>query len=135
VTTQVQILGANSAGPAVIRLADQFGNVVSTNASGTAVVWNPGAANKFRLMGFTVTAAATLAAAGELDVELLDGVGGTVIWEGCFALLTTYQAQPQLGADFGQGYLSSAVGNELLISLSAAPSGGHVICSAWGTLN
>jgi hypothetical protein len=131
---QVQILGANSAGPAVIRLADTY-NTLKTAASGNTTVWAPTSGNSFRLMGFTLTAAITLAAAGELDVQLVDGDGGTVIWEGCWAVQTTYAALPQLGADLGQGYLSTTAGNPLVLNLSAAPNAGHVICSAWGCLN
>lgn len=114
-----------------VRIANVFKNVVATAAGNTAV-WTPTAGKKFRLMGYTLSIAGTLAATGVNVLQLRDNA--TVIARhGATVTLTTPTGDTQIGVDLGQGILSSTINNVLNVNLGTAMATGGVYVNAWGT--
>jgi hypothetical protein len=113
------------------RVATIFG---STEGTGTTTnIYVPGAGNKFRLFGFSVMVSgnATLGTAGAVLLKLLDGSGGTVIWQGRVWVLTTDTVGVVFNSgwiDLGDyGYLSSTAANDLTVSASSGLSTGTYV--------
>lgn len=118
-----------------VRVANIFHTVVATAAGNTAV-WTPTAGKKFRLMGYTISAAGTLAATGVNTLQLRDG--GTVIKTHLANMIQTPTVSisggdTQIGADLGQGQLSATANNVLNVNLSTAMATGGVAVNVWGT--
>ena len=110
---------------------DEFASIQAT-AVGHTTVWT--APNNFLLLGFSITVAGTLAAAGEQIIELIDVTGAIII-----ATFNTYlPAAPTGNAFFGQdfgggyGYLSAPSSAVLAVNLGTAMATGHVCVNAWG---
>jgi hypothetical protein len=113
------------------RIATIFKTVIATAAGNTAV-WTPAAGKQFRLMGYSISIAGTLAATGVLTVELVDQA--TVIKNHVATVAqTTPTGDTQIGIDLGQGQLSAAANNILQVNLSVAMATGGVAVNAWGT--
>jgi hypothetical protein len=130
-----QLFGWNGASFDRVRVANIFYTVVAT-ALGATVVWTPAAGKKFRLMGYTLSIAGTLAATGVQAIALLDSA--TVIKNHFAHLIQTTTANisggdTQIGADLGQGQLSAVINNVLSITLSVAMATGGVAVNVWGT--
>lgn len=116
-----------------VRVANVFKTAFAT-AAGETAVWTPTGGKKFRLMGYTISVAGTLAATGTNRIQLLDGTGGTVIANHIATLTdTTPTGDTQMGADWGQGFLSGAADRILRVKLASAVSNGGVAVNAWGT--
>lgn len=135
VLTIAQLFGWNGASFDRARLATVFHTVVAT-AAGSTAVWTPTAGKKFRLMGYTISVAGTLAATGVQTLKLEDGA--TVIKNHLANVIETTTANisggdTQIGADLGQGQLSSAINNVLNINLGTAMASGGVAVNVWGT--
>jgi len=131
--TIAQLFGFNGTSFDRIRVANVFKSVLAT-AAGNTIVWTPVAGKKFRLMGYTLSVAGTLAATGVELMKLTDAAGGTVIAQHQATLtITTPTGDTQIGADLGQGFLSGAINRVLNVNLSAAITGGGVAVNAWGT--
>jgi hypothetical protein len=127
--------GWNGASFDRIRVANIFKTVTAT-ASGATNVWTPTAGKKFRLMGYTISCAGTLAATGVQTLQLLDNA--TVIKNHAANMIQTTTVSisggdTQIGADLGNGQLSAAANNVLKISLGTAMATGEVAVNAWGT--
>jgi hypothetical protein len=113
-----------------VRGATVFHNVVAT-ASGDTQVWDPGE-KRFRILGFALSIAGTIASTGVLTVQLRDEA--EVIWRG-FATVTdtTPIGDTQLGADYGLiGLIASDVEDVLYVNLSTAMLTGGVAVNVWG---
>lgn len=133
VTEAAFLYGFNGASWDRIRSANVFKSVLAT-ASGNTTVWTPTAGKKFRLMGYTLSIAGTLAATGVELLKLTDAAAGTVIAQHQATItITTPTGDTQIGADLGNGFLSGAVNNALVVNLSATISGGGAVVNAWGT--
>jgi hypothetical protein len=114
-----------------VRGANVFKHIVAT-AAGATTVWTPPGSTRWRLLGFVISVAGTLAATAPLRVDLRDN--GTNIWSG-FATVsdTTPVGDAQLGADYGLiGLPSSGFEQDLTVNLSAAMLTGGVAVNAWG---
>jgi hypothetical protein len=130
-----QLFGWNGASFDRIRIANVFKTVVATEAGATAL-WTPAAGKSFRLMGYTISVAGTLAATGVQTLQLLDGA--TAIKNHLANVIETTTVSisggdTQIGADLGQGELSAAANNVLSINLGSAMATGGVAVNAWGT--
>jgi hypothetical protein len=115
-----------------IRVANVF-TTLTVNGAGNTVVWAPGAGNFFRLMGFAVTVAGTLAAAGVQLIQLLDGANTIKNFNTPLGTTADTQGGFEYSEDMGQGYLSVAAGNDLYINLGTAMATGAVCINCWGT--
>lgn len=130
VVTLSYLYGFNGASWDRIRVANMYESISAT-ADGSTLILSPGAGNAFRLMGYTISVAGTLAAAGILTIQLAHGA--TPFQEYGVALSTT-ASSVQLGADLGQGYLSPVAADDLNIILGSAMATGAVYVNAWGTI-
>jgi hypothetical protein len=128
--TNTNLYGFNGASWDRIRAANTF-KTASVTAAGSSIVWNPGAGNFFRLMGFSISVAGTTAAAEIQTIQLLDGA--TVIKNFVCPLGTTVNPVAVFAEDLGQGYLSALAANDLNIGLGFAMATGAVTINAWGT--
>lgn len=108
-----------------------FNGPVRTAATGATVVWTPTTGLRFILLGGVISVAAAAAAATSLQINLLDGAGA---FFGCnvFVPATTLSVDTVVPFDFGHGYRSQAVDNELSINLNTALTAGGVAISVWG---
>lgn len=137
VQTLAQLYGWDGGAWDRVRVANIFKTVTAT-AAGATTVWTPAAGKKFRLMGFLISVAGTMAATGVQSIELIDGSGGTVIKNFVAGLIQTPSASiAPVGAvfpgDLGQGQLSSTANNALEVSLGTAMATGNVSVNVWGT--
>ena len=117
-----------------VRIANIFHTVIAT-ALGSTPVWTPTAGKSFRLMGYTIDVAGTMAATGVNTIKLEDGA--TVIKNHLANCIQTPTASISGGADhiqanLGQGQLSAAAGNVLNVNLSVAMATGGVAVNVWG---
>lgn len=116
-----------------VRVASVFKTVIAT-ALGLTTVWTPAAGKSFRLMGYTISVAGTLAATGVELIKLVDNIVGNVISQHqATVTITTPTGDTQIGADLGQGFLSAAVNNVLKVNLGTAMATGGVAVNVWGT--
>jgi hypothetical protein len=134
--TVAQLFGWDGAAFDRVRVANVF-KTVSTAAAGLTAVWTPAAGKKYRLMGYTIDVAGTLAATGTQVLTLRDGAA-TVIKNHVANLIQTQTASisggdSHMGADLGQGQLSAAINTTLNINLGTAMASGAVTVNAWGT--
>jgi hypothetical protein len=114
---------------------------VSTPSAGNTTVWTPTTGKKFRLMAalIVVTGNANRAAGGQVQLQLTDGAGGTTIIGTTTYVPTT--SGTVMGSDFnsgwmvlpGNGYLSAAANNVLVLNTGAAITTGAVAVTAVGT--
>lgn len=97
-----------------------------TTAAGSAAIWTPAAGKKFRLMRYlvTITADATMAAAGRELIQLLDGATALGQAHESFvpaAALNNGGVIFSTGwVDLGNGYLSTAANNVLNLNITTA---------------
>lgn len=118
-----------------IRVAVVSKTVIATTIGSTAV-WVPTAGKRFRLMGYTIDVAGSLAATGVQTIKLEDAA---VVFKNHLANLiqtpsaTISGGADHMGADLGQGYLSAAINQTLNINLSVAMGSGGVAINVWGT--
>lgn len=131
IITATFLYGFNGASWDRIRVANTFKNAAATAAGNTAV-WTPGAGNFFRLMGYTISVAGTLAATGVQVIELLDGAN-VIARHNATVVTATPTGDTQIAADWGQGYLSAAAANVLSVNLGTAMATGSVAVVVWGT--
>jgi hypothetical protein len=130
-----QLYGWNGASFDRVRLANISYTVIAT-ASGATAVWTPAAGKRFRLLGYTIDVAGTLAATGVQTIELQDNATTFKNHLGHVIETTTASISggaDHMGADLGQGYLSTAVNNVLNINLSTTMATGGVAINVWGT--
>lgn len=118
-----------------VRIASVFKTLIVT-ASGTTALWVPAGGTSFRIMGYTIDVAGTLAATGVQTIELVDG--STVIRNHLANCIETPTVSISGGADhitcdLGQGLLSINPGNTLNVHLSVAMATGGVAINIWGT--
>ena len=105
-------------------------------ASGNTTLNTPPTGYAFRLMGWeiTVTANATLSAAGNLVVTFVDGSSGD-IWATTLSLGTTGSGigvVPVSRIELNGGYISQAENNALIVNLSQALTAGALNVTAFG---
>jgi hypothetical protein len=115
---------------------------VSAGTSGNSAVWTPGTGNKFRLLGFQITAQGLSAtASASVTVSFQDATTGLAIGTydidiPAVANLVTGVTQISGVVNLGAfGVLSAAANNALNFNLSAALTGatGTYRVTAWGT--
>ena len=113
---------------------DQFASIEATAAGNTDVWVTP---NNFLLLGFSITVAGTLAAAGEQIIKLVDTVGDVTIATFNTSLPAVPAGNAFFGQDFGggYGYLSAPSSTTLAINLGTAMASGHVCVNAWGAFD
>lgn len=115
------------------RVANVFKTVAAT-ASGNTAVWTPASGKKFRLMGWRLSVAGTLAAAGTQVIQLRDGTTTVIARAGANVVQTLPGNDTQIGEDYGKlGQLSATADNVLNINLGTAMATGAVYIDAWGT--
>lgn len=112
------------------RVANVFKTLTTTVS---AEIWLPQAGKKFRLMGYTVSLSGTTASPGPFSWIFQDGDGGTTIRNHIATLATPVAGDTQIGADFGQGQLSSSANNAFTVILSAPLATGAMCINCWGT--
>lgn len=108
----------------------------SLTASGNTTLNTPPTGYAFRLMGWeiTVTASATLSAAGNLVVTFVDGSSGD-IWATTISLGTTGSGigvVPVSRIELNGGYISQVENNALIVNLSTALTAGALNVTAFG---
>ena len=108
----------------------------SLTASGNTTLNTPPTGYAFRLMGWeiTVTASATLSAAGNLVVTFVDGSSGD-IWATTLSLGTTGSGigvVPVSRIELNGGYISQVENNDLIVNLSQALTAGALNVTAFG---
>lgn len=113
--------------------------LLSSAALGPTQIWLPGTGNKFRLLKYriVVSASATLAAAADLTISLLDAAldiqQDFIVRIPAAALGSGVNFDSQI-VDLGKfGILSAAANNALNLTLSAALTAGKVSIYAYGT--
>lgn len=104
---------------------------LSATATGDNTVWTPTSGKKFRLMGYTISVAGTLASLGPLTLQIKDGA--TVVYNHIVAVAATLAGDSQISASLGQGYLSTAANNTLRLNLGGTLLTGAATINAWGT--
>ncbi len=114
------------------RGANVFKTVAATG-SGETTVWTPTSGKKFRLMGLTVSVSGTLAGLGVQVITIKDGAGGTAFLTFNAAVGATLVGDSQMFSELGQGKLSAAANNLLIVNLGTAMASGSVAVNAWGT--
>jgi hypothetical protein len=129
------LYGFNGASWDRVRVANVF-KTQTSNTAAAATVWTPAAGKKFRLMGYEISIAGTLAATGIQAITLLDGA--TTIKNHITALIQTTTASialitPVFDSDMGQGYLSAAANNVLTMTMTNNLATGNCSINAWGT--
>jgi hypothetical protein len=134
-TVIAQLFGWNGASFDRVRVANVSHTALVT-AAGTTPVWTPTAGTTFRLMGYTIDVAGTLAATGVQTIQLADGA--TVFKNHLADVIETTAvgdagSTTNIGADLGQGFLSAAANNVLNIVLGSAMVTGGVAINVWGT--
>lgn len=115
-----------------VRIAKIYKTVDAT-AAGLTALWTPTAGKKFRLMGYTISAAGTLAATGVNQIQLRDGAATVISRHNATMTITTPTGDTQIGSDLGQGYLSTTINNVLNVNLGSVVTNGTVAVNAWGT--
>jgi hypothetical protein len=125
-----RVYGYNGATWDRMRVANVFKSAVIT-AAGSIALWTPTAGKKFRLMGYTLSVAGTLAAGAIEVIQLLDAAA-VIARHGAF-VPAAVASDTQIGADWGQGYLSTTINNVLNVNLGTAFTAGAVYVTAWGT--
>jgi len=117
-----------------VRVANVFNSVLAT-AAGLTAVWTPAAGKSFRLMGYTISVAGTLAATAVELIQLVDNAIATkvIARHQATVTITTPTGDTQIGAELNNGYLSVAPDNVLRVNLSAAMATGGVAINTWGT--
>lgn len=112
---------------------------ISTTAAGNSAIWTPGTGNKFRLLGYKleVTANASAAAAGVLDIKFQDALADLQITTSVFipsAAGTVFATTFTTGfVNLGFfGLLSAAANNILNLNLSFALVSGFLRVIAMG---
>ena len=108
----------------------------SLTASGNTTLNTPPTGYAFRLMGWeiTVTASATLSAAGNLVVTFVDGSSGD-IWATTISLGTSGSGigvVPVSRIELNGGYISQVENNALIVNLSQALTAGALNVTAFG---
>lgn len=122
---------------AAISSVDKLKTVTAT-ASGDTAVWTPTAGTKFRLLRYRIelTAEASLAAAGALDVVLRDGATPIGVGASFFVPIISVTSTPgSIGGNWIElrnGYLSTTINNVLNVNLSAALTAGKIRVVALG---
>jgi hypothetical protein len=115
------------------RVANVF-KTVQVSAAGDTTLWTPAAGKKFRLMGLAYTNTMANGGAGVVAVTAL-------VKDNADAFLTfTFGTPVGIATNLpgntillGNGKLSSAANNSLVINLSAAAAAGILAVNVWGT--
>lgn len=133
--TMAQLMGWDGATWDRMRIANVFKTAFVT-AVGPTPIWTPTAGTSFRLMGYTIDVGGTQAATGPNRIQLQDG--GVTFRNHIAQVIQTQSANvsggdSHMGADLGQGYLSSAPNNVLNLLLTTALATGGVAINLWGT--
>lgn len=128
----VRVFGISSGAPAPLYLADQFGNAIATAAGNTGVL-SVTIGKLLRLMGYTISVAGTLAAAGVQQIQLVDAASSAILATHFATVDTTATGDTQIGADLGNGILLT--GYLLYVNLGTAMATGGVAVNAWGTVD
>ncbi|MGH7747190.1 MAG: hypothetical protein ACREQ5_20900 [Candidatus Dormibacteria bacterium] len=131
--TQVSFsYGFNGASFDRVRIPVIFKTIAAT-AAGLTPVWTPAAGKSFRLMGYSISVAGTLAATGVQLIQLRDGAATIIQRQNATVTITTPTDDSHMGVDLGQGILSAAPNNVLNINLGTAMASGEVDINVWGT--
>lgn len=111
-----------------------FHNTLIVGIGGTTAVWTPAAGKKFRLMGYAVSVAATLAAAAPVLIKFQDGAGA-IILQLQVSVQTALGQDSQPSQRLGDGILSALANNALNIvtNNAAAFVTGGIAVNVWGT--
>lgn len=130
-----QLYGWNGTSFDRVRLANVSNTVVAT-AAGATPVWTPSSGKKFRLLGYTIDVAGTMAATGVQTLQLQDDA--TTFKNHLAEVIETTtvsisNSTTNIGADLGQGYLSTAADNVLNLVLGTDMATGGVAINVWGT--
>jgi hypothetical protein len=123
------------------RTPNTFKTTSATSAAsgGNTAIWTPTTGKKFRLMGYLIGIAgnSSFASAGNSNISLTDGAGGTTIATETFWVPSA--AGTVLGGfylpavNIENGYLSSAANNVLYVHLDTTFANGQVRVNVWGT--
>lgn len=113
-----------------IRVANIFRTVVADTA-GDTTIWTPAAGRRFRLMGYAISVAGTVASLGVQTIALSDS--SDTFANHLAAVGATVLGDSQLGADLGQGALSQTADDPLVITLGTTMTAGGVAVNVWGT--
>lgn len=125
-----------------LRTATTFRTGVLAATTGNATIWTPSAGKRFRLLGILGMTLTNVAAGvtAEIGVTLFDqGASTGIAWN--FSVPAAAPAPTILGCvqivppfDLpGNGYLSSTIGNALVLNVSTVLSAGTIRCAVAGT--
>ena len=114
-------------------------NTTPVTTAGDTTIWTPAVGKKFNLMGYIlrITGASTQNVAGDLNITYYDD--GNLITSINNSFYVPKNATGTLGAystgyiPLGQGIVSSAPNNGLIITLSAALVTGKILITTFGT--
>lgn len=115
------------------RTPDTF-KTMATATAGSVEIWSPTAGTRFRLMGGVITLSKEAACAGAFYVTLQDeGASFMRFTVSAAALVATGNVVVIPIILPGNGYLSTAINNDLDIFLNGALTAGEIAVSVWGT--
>jgi hypothetical protein len=116
-----------------VRVPNVYKSVLVT-ATGDTTIWTPAAGKRFRLMGYSVQAAATIALAGIGLLKLLDGASATIEQHALFFGGTASAANwIGINSNLQNGYLSAVADNVLKVNLDVTPATGRISINVFGT--
>lgn len=121
----------------ILRTVTTFKTV--SGAASNTTIWTPATGKKFRLMGGVITIPSNAAISGGgvvVTVSLFDGGNGIGIAWDIFvptSAVTTTTGDTIISFTLpGNGYLSSAINNALILNASATLTTSAIRASAWG---
>jgi hypothetical protein len=111
-----------------------FKHQLCTTVAATAV-WTPAGGKKFRLMGYVITPAAGMAAAGIELITFLDNAAAiTIAHQVYLPIAASIVNQPSIVVRLpGNGHLSTNADNVLNVTLTAAATAGAISVMVYGT--
>lgn len=112
-----------------------YGFFSSVITAGSVAVWTPSFNPRFRLLGYTISIAGTVSATGIQQIIIKDehpDFSSVIIAQHFATVSSTPVGDTQIGAALDNGYLSTADGSTLTVSISLPMLTGGVAVNVWG---
>lgn len=135
--TQFPIYGFNGSSNVIFNVTADRSFFSGVCSSDFVTVWTPTINPRFRLMGYTLSCAGTVAGAAQVQQISLREThpdSSSIIIFNHFATVSTGTpvGDTQVGADLGNGYLSTVAGSTLDLLITVPMLTGGVYLNCWG---